>query len=174
MADWLEHCVIAWLSGGSIPSAATTNSTSNVLHYLSMEFLPGRFLQNYIVNLKLREEVERAPRPFPFHLEELESQEWDAGLGNGGLGRLASCFLDSMATLNVPGYGCGIRYDYGIFHQTIENGWQVEHSDNWIRHGNPWEFMRSQFLYDVHFMDIPKHSAILKARERHQWSIPKR
>ena len=139
------------------------------VYYLSMEFLPGRFLKNYIVNLKLREEVERALTTLSFSLEELESQEWDAGLGNGGLGRLASCFLDSMATLNVPGYGYGIRYDYGIFHQTIENGWQVEHSDNWIRHGNPWEFMRSQFLYDVHFYGHTEAQRDIEGRERHQW-----
>ena len=139
------------------------------VYYLSMEFLPGRFLMNYIVNLGLRKEVELAMQELNFSMEQLESQEWDAGLGNGGLGRLASCFLDSMATLNVPGYGYGLRYDYGIFHQTIENGWQVEQSDNWTRHGNPWEFMRGQFLYDVHFYGRTESHKDIDGRTRHRW-----
>jgi starch phosphorylase len=139
------------------------------VYYLSMEFLPGRFLLNYIVNMGLREEVEKALEELNFSMEQLESQEWDAGLGNGGLGRLASCFLDSMATLKIPGYGYGIRYDYGIFHQTIENGWQVEQSDNWIRHGNPWEFMRGGYLYDVNFYGRTETHKDLDGRIRHRW-----
>lgn len=124
---------------------------SKRVYYLSMEFLPGRFMMNYITNMQLNEQVEDALDGFDFTLEELEEQEWDAGLGNGGLGRLASCFMDSMATMKIPSYGYGIRYDYGIFFQKIVNGYQVEQSDNWVRHGTPWEFTRRGFLYDVNF-----------------------
>lgn len=121
------------------------------VYYLSMEFLPGRFMMNYVTNMRIREEVDEAMEGIDFSLGELENQEWDAGLGNGGLGRLASCYMDSMATLCIPGYGYGICYDYGIFYQTIENGWQVEHSDNWVRQGTPWEIARRGFLFDVRF-----------------------
>lgn len=121
------------------------------VYYLSMEYLPGRFMMNYIVNMQMEDNVMEALNGFEFTLEEMEEEEWDAGLGNGGLGRLASCYMDSMATLNIPAYGYGLRYDYGIFHQTIEDGYQVEHCDNWVRHGNPWEVDRKGFLYEVNF-----------------------
>ncbi|WP_321492450.1 glycogen/starch/alpha-glucan phosphorylase [uncultured Desulfobacter sp.] len=121
------------------------------VYYLSLEFLPGRFLMNYITNLQLNKECEKTLEETGFTLEEIEEQEWDAGLGNGGLGRLASCYLDSMASLDIPGYGYGIMYDYGIFYQTIVNGYQVEQCDNWVRWGNPWEFKRRGFLSNVQF-----------------------
>jgi starch phosphorylase len=92
------------------------------VYYLSMEFLPGRFLKNYILNLEMEEESREALKASGFALEELEEQEPDPGLGNGGLGRLASCYMDSMSALNIAAYGCGIRYDYGIFTQKIVNG----------------------------------------------------
>ncbi len=107
------------------------------VYFLSLEFLPGRFLMNYLISLKLVDEVRQAVAEMGFDLDELEEEEWDAGLGNGGLGRLASCYMDSLACLDLPGYGYGIRYDYGIFHQTIENGWQREQCDNWSRIGMP-------------------------------------
>jgi starch phosphorylase len=124
---------------------------SKRVYYLSLEFLPGRFLMNYIHNMRMKDECEKALEGLDFTLEDLEEEEYDAGLGNGGLGRLASCFMDSLATLKIPSYGYGIRYDYGIFYQKIVNGWQVEQCDNWIRFGNPWEFMRRGYLYTVNF-----------------------
>jgi starch phosphorylase len=102
------------------------DTLSKRVYYLSMEFLPGRFLKNYITSLQIENQVRESLKTFGFELDDIEEEEWDAGLGNGGLGRLASCYMDSMATLRIPGYGYGIRYDYGIFHQVIEDGYQVE------------------------------------------------
>jgi glycogen phosphorylase len=121
------------------------------VYFLSLEFLPGRFLMNYLTSLDLVEEARRAVREIGFDLEELEEQEWDAGLGNGGLGRLASCYMDSLACQKLPGYGYGIRYDYGIFHQVFEDGYQKELCDNWVRHGTPWEIQRSERQVPVRF-----------------------
>jgi len=121
------------------------------VYYLSLEFLPGRFLMNYVTNMQLNKECEKTLEEAGFTLEEIEEQEWDAGLGNGGLGRLASCYMDSMTSLDIPGYGYGIMYDYGIFYQTIVNGYQVEQCDNWVRWGNPWEFKRRGFLSRIQF-----------------------
>lgn len=121
------------------------------VYYLSLEFLMGRTLGNAVMNLDLDEPLRDAIRDLGYRYEQLREVEFDAGLGNGGLGRLAACFLDSMATLQLPAYGYGIRYDYGIFFQKIENGWQVESPDNWLRYGNPWEFGRPELLYPVHF-----------------------
>ena len=121
------------------------------VYYFSLEFLMGRTLMNSLLNLNLDEPTRKALHEVGVELEEVRSMEYDAGLGNGGLGRLAACFLDSMATLNLPGFGFGIRYEYGMFMQTIEGGRQVEHPDNWLRYGNPWEFPRPEVLYPVHF-----------------------
>ena len=121
------------------------------LYYLSLEFLMGRLLKNYLINLDLLEEFRDAVDVLVTNLEDIFEYESDAGLGNGGLGRLASCFLDSMATLNYPCYGYGIRYEYGIFTQKIRDGYQTEAPDNWLRYGNPWEFPRPELLYPVHF-----------------------
>jgi len=107
------------------------------VYYLSMEFLIGRLLGNNVLNLGLADEVDAAAKELGLDLIELEDEEPDAGLGNGGLGRLAACFLDSMATLKIPAHGYGIRYDYGIFKQKIVNGYQVEFPDEWLKSGNP-------------------------------------
>ena len=107
--------------------------------YLSMEFLMGRTLTNALLNLQIEDEVREAVKAYSCRLEQLENEEADAGLGNGGLGRLAACFLDSCATLEIPVTGYGIRYEYGMFRQTIRNGNQVEQPDPWLRSGNPWE-----------------------------------
>lgn len=107
--------------------------------YLSMEFLMGRTLTNALLNLHIADEVREAVKAYSCQLEHLESEEADAGLGNGGLGRLAACFLDSCATLEIPVTGYGIRYEYGMFRQTIEDGNQIEQPDPWLRYGNPWE-----------------------------------
>ncbi|MCF8049922.1 MAG: glycogen/starch/alpha-glucan phosphorylase [Desulfobacterales bacterium] len=119
------------------------------VYYLSMEFLPGRFLVNSMLNMGMYETCRDTMMGVGLNLADLEEEEWDPGLGNGGLGRLASCYLDSMATIGIPGYGCGIRYDYGIFYQTIVDGYQVERSDNWVRHGSAWEIKRRGYNYEV-------------------------
>lgn len=121
------------------------------VYYLSMEYLLGRVLINNMINLNMYDECRRAMREFGFELEKLCEMEWDAGLGNGGLGRLAACFLDSMATGEYPAYGYGIRYEYGIFYQKIEDGYQIETPDNWLRYETPWEISRPEYLYPVKF-----------------------
>ncbi len=121
------------------------------LYYLSLEFLIGRTLTNAMLNLGIEQECLQIFQEMGYELTELAEIEPDAALGNGGLGRLAACFLDSMATLQLPGYGYGIRYEYGMFRQRIEDGYQVEHPDNWLRYGNPWEIPRAEILFPIHF-----------------------
>ncbi len=121
------------------------------VYYLSMEFLIGRLLGNYMYNLGLEKHTKTALEEMGLDIDEARDQEVDAGLGNGGLGRLAACFLDSMATLAIPAHGYGIRYDYGIFNQKIKNGYQVEHPDEWLRLGCPWEFARPEYTVTVKF-----------------------
>ena len=121
------------------------------VYYLSMEFLLGRLLNSYLINLGLADQYREAVGVLDISFEEVLDHEWDAALGNGGLGRLAACFLDSMATLRYPCYGYGIRYEYGIFSQRIKDGYQTEAPDNWLRYGNFWEFPRAELLYPVRF-----------------------
>ncbi|MDD5132631.1 MAG: glycogen/starch/alpha-glucan phosphorylase, partial [bacterium] len=121
------------------------------VYYLSMEFLIGRMLSNNVMNIGVWKETWDALQEMGFDLEEIRDQESDAGLGNGGLGRLAACFLDSMASLGIPAYGYGIRYDYGIFNQKIINGYQVEAPDEWLQLGNPWEFNRPEYTVKIRF-----------------------
>ncbi len=121
------------------------------VNYLSLEFLLGRALSNNVTNLQIGEAISQAMEELGHPYSDLEELEADAGLGNGGLGRLAACFLDSLATLNYPAFGYGIRYEFGIFRQTIEQGWQTEHPDEWLKHGNPWEIPRSDVTYPVQF-----------------------
>lgn len=120
-------------------------------YYLSMEFLMGRAMGNNVINMGLEGEVRDAMMELGYTYEDLAEQEVDAGLGNGGLGRLAACFLDSMATMELPAYGYGLRYDYGIFRQQLENGYQVEQPDDWLRWENPWEIERPEHSVQVHF-----------------------
>jgi len=121
------------------------------VYYLSLEFLMGRAMTNNIINLQLEHEVKEAMSSLGYAYEEIADIEPDAGLGNGGLGRLAACFLDSLASLDIPSYGYGIRYNYGIFKQVIRNGWQSEQPDNWLKHGNPWEIFRDDIVFTVNF-----------------------
>ncbi len=121
------------------------------IYYLSMEFLMGRTLGNAVLNLDMEAVVKGAMYDLSLDMEEVQNMELEAGLGNGGLGRLAACFLDSMATLQLPAYGYGIRYDYGMFHQTIKNGFQQEHPDNWLRLTNPWEIARPEYTATIQF-----------------------
>ncbi len=121
------------------------------VYYLSLEFLIGRTLSNSLLNIGFQDECKAALKDIGLTLDDLGDCEPDAALGNGGLGRLAACFLDSLASLALPGFGYGIRYDYGMFRQCIEDGRQVEHPDNWLCYGNPWEFPRAEKLYPVRF-----------------------
>ena len=122
-----------------------------IVYYLSMEFLMGRALGNIIINLKGNQAIKEAIEELGLDLDVIEDQEPDAALGNGGLGRLAACFLDSLATLGYPAYGCGIRYKYGMFKQRIENGFQIETPDDWLKHGNPFEMKRAEYAVEVKF-----------------------
>lgn len=124
---------------------------AKTVYYLSMEFLMGRALGNNIINICAREEIREVLEELGFDLNVIEDQEPDAALGNGGLGRLAACFLDSLATLGYPAYGCGIRYRYGMFKQKIENGYQVEVPDNWLKDGNPFEIRRPEYATEIKF-----------------------
>lgn len=127
------------------------NNEAKRVYYISMEFLMGRALGNSLINLGIREKWQTALKEMGIEIEDLLEQEWDAGLGNGGLGRLAACFLDSMATMNLPAYGYGIRYEFGMFYQKIVDGNQCEAPDNWLRYGNPWEFDRQEHLHKIKF-----------------------
>uniref|UniRef100_A0A672RTP0 Alpha-1,4 glucan phosphorylase n=1 Tax=Sinocyclocheilus grahami TaxID=75366 RepID=A0A672RTP0_SINGR len=128
------------------------------VYYLSLEFYMGRTLQNTMVNLALENACDEAIYQLGLDMEELQDMEEDAGLGNGGLGRLAACFLDSMATLGLAAYGYGIRYEFGIFNQKVVNGWQVEEADDWLRYGNPWEKARPEYMRPVHFYGRVEHN----------------
>ena len=121
------------------------------VYYLSMEYLIGRLLDNMLISLGLQDVAAEAMEDIGLDYDEVRTAEWDAGLGNGGLGRLAACFLDSMATLGIPAVGYGIRYDYGIFYQSIENGYQIEKPDLWLRYGNPWDIVRPKIKYNIPF-----------------------
>ena len=121
------------------------------VYYLSMEFLTGRALGNIIINLKGNQAIKEAVEELGMNLDVIEDQEPDAALGNGGLGRLAACFLDSLSTLGYPAYGCGIRYKYGMFKQVIENGYQIEKPDDWLKNGNPFEIKRPEYAVEVKF-----------------------
>ncbi|MDR7093301.1 glycogen/starch/alpha-glucan phosphorylase [Hydrogenophaga laconesensis] len=131
--------------------ATAQDSDAKRVYYLSMEFLTGRALTNALLSVGIMDEARTACTQLGLDFDALIDLETDAGLGNGGLGRLAACFLDSMATVGVPGMGYGIRYDYGMFAQRIVHGRQVEEPDYWLVNGNPWEFMRPEFSYPVHF-----------------------
>ncbi len=121
------------------------------LYYLSAEFLMGRALSNNLINCGIKDAVKEVLQGMNINFDMIEDEEPDAGLGNGGLGRLAACFLDSLATLDYPGHGYGIRYEYGMFEQKIEDGYQVEYPDNWLKHRDPWETKRSDLQVTVKF-----------------------
>ncbi|MCS6807543.1 MAG: glycogen/starch/alpha-glucan phosphorylase [Bacteroidota bacterium] len=121
------------------------------VYYLSLEFLMGRLLGNALINMNFRDECKAIMKSLGYDLDEIREIEHDMGLGNGGLGRLAACFLDSMATLELPAFGYGIRYEFGIFKQEIEHGYQVEYPDNWLRYGSPWEVLREDLTYRIKF-----------------------
>jgi len=127
------------------------NENGKRVYYLSLEFLIGRLLGNNVINLCAYDETRAALKDLGIDIEDIRDNEVDAGLGNGGLGRLAACFLDSMATLGIPAHGYGIRYDFGIFNQRIVNGQQVEQPDEWLKRGNPWEIQRAEYAVNVRY-----------------------
>lgn len=139
------------------------------VYYLSMEFLIGRALGNSLLNIGCYDEFRQVLDDVGLSLEALFEAEEEAALGNGGLGRLAACYLDSLATLQLPGFGYGIRYDYGMFSQSIEDGYQIEHPENWLRYGNPWEFPRPDVLYRVQFRGRVAEYRDTDGQLRYQW-----
>ena len=139
------------------------------VYYLSLEYLMGRTLGNGLINMGLLDECDKALHELGYRLEDVREAEWDAGLGNGGLGRLAACFLDSLATLGYASYGYGLRYDYGIFHQRIVNGAQVEVPDGWLRYGNPWEIPRPSDRFRVQFFGDVRSSLDGQGRLVKEW-----
>lgn len=142
-----DSIVDAWIK----THKAYMEQDAKIVYYMSMEFLMGRALGNMILNLCAEEPIREGLRELGFDLNALEDEEPDWALGNGGLGRLAACFMDSLATLSYGAYGCGIRYKYGMFAQRIENGYQVEVPDNWLKNGNPFEIRRPEYACEVHF-----------------------
>ena len=144
------------------------------VYYMSMEFLMGRALGNNMINLTCYDEVREALEEMGLDLNLIEDQEPDAALGNGGLGRLAACFLDSLATLGYPAYGCGIRYHYGMFKQKIENGYQIETPDDWLKNGNPFEIRRDEYSVEVKFggyVDVENHNGRSKFVQKGYQSV---
>ena len=139
------------------------------VNYFSLEYLIGRSLRNNLLNLGISQAGEEAIRGIGYDLEELQELEHDAGLGNGGLGRLAACFLESMATMQLPAHGYGIRYEFGIFKQQFENGAQVEAPDNWLEEGYPWEIPRWEVIYPVHFYGHVEESKDPDCVTRKKW-----
>ena len=145
-----------------------------MVYYMSMEFLMGRALGNNMINLLCYNDVRETLEELGLDLNLIEDQEPDAALGNGGLGRLAACFLDSLATLGYPAYGCGIRYRYGMFKQKIENGYQVEVPDNWLKYGNPFEIKRDEYAVEVKFggyVDVEMHNGRQKFVQKGYQSV---
>jgi glycogen phosphorylase len=153
--DWLEASILAirdrvieaWMES----TRRTYEEKGKRVYYLSLEFLIGRLMRDAVSNLGLMEELKSALTALEVNLDAISALEPDAALGNGGLGRLAACFMESMATVDVPAYGYGIRYVHGLFRQQITDGWQVEYPETWLNHGNPWEFERQESAYEVGF-----------------------
>jgi len=139
------------------------------VHYLSLEFLMGSLLGNSLINLGLYEETRKLLDSFGYDLDKIMREEPDMGLGNGGLGRLAACYMESLATLELPAYGYGIMYEYGIFEQDIENGYQIEKPDHWLRYGNPWKVVRPEFTYTVKFNGAVSTYFDETGRTRYTW-----
>jgi starch phosphorylase len=139
------------------------------VYYLSLEFLIGRLFTDALNNMGLMPLFEAALGDLGVGLSDLRNCEPDAALGNGGLGRLAACFMESMATLEIPAFGYGIRYDFGLFRQIISQGWQQEYPDEWLGFGNPWELQRPEVVYQVHFGGSVEHSVDARGRERAIW-----
>ena len=170
--DWYKAAALAlrdrivhrWLTA----EKASYDAGRKRVYYLSLEFLIGRLFTDALNNMGLLAVFEAALGDLGVDLSELRKCEPDAALGNGGLGRLAACFMESMATLAIPAIGYGIRYDFGLFRQIINHGWQQEYPDEWLSFGNPWEFQRPEVVYHVHFGGGVEHVET-KGRDRAIW-----
>jgi len=154
-----------WIS----TAAAYTKQGSRTVAYMSAEFLMGPHLGNNLINLGIFDRVKQCMTELGLDFEELLQQEEEPGLGNGGLGRLAACFIDSLATLEVPAVGYGIRYEFGIFHQEIVDGWQIEKTDKWLRFGNPWELVRPEWAVEVKLGGRTEQYVDERNRSRVRW-----
>ncbi|MEA2772562.1 MAG: glycogen phosphorylase, partial [Acetobacteraceae bacterium] len=171
--DWLmatayalrDQIVDRWLAG--IDSAYQNGSKR--VYYLSLEFLIGRLLFDNLNNLNQLDLMRAALAGLDVDLDKLRAMEPDAALGNGGLGRLAACFMESMATLDIPAHGYGIRYEHGLFRQVMKNGWQQEYPEDWLALGNPWEFHRPDVHYEIGFGGAIEAVPISEAAVRHVW-----
>ncbi len=164
-----DHILHRWVSTASI----YTFNKSRTVCYLSAEFLLGPHLGNNLINLGIMDSVKQAIEELGMNFDELLREESEPGLGNGGLGRLAACYLDSLATLRIPTLGYGIRYEFGIFEQAIVDGWQVERTDKWLRFGNPWDIPRPEWAVEVKFGGHLEHFKDPQGRARVRW-IPAR
>ena len=160
-----DRLLYRWVS----TATAYTEHASRTVSYLSAEFLMGPSLGNNLINLGIREEVRQAIAELGLELDDLLEQEAEPGLGNGGLGRLAACFIDSLASLELPALGYGIRYEHGIFYQTLRDGWQVENTDNWLRFGNPWEVRRPEWSVEVKLGGYTESYIDAEDRHRVRW-----
>jgi len=158
-----DHVVERWVRTAS----AYNNEDPKRIYYLSLEFLIGRMMSNAALNLGINDELNKGLKSLGHSLEEAVEMEHDAALGNGGLGRLAACFLDSMATMDIPATGYGIRYEYGMFKQTLEHGQQVENPDNWLRYDNIWEFQRPESAYTIKFYGKVVHTNTEEGSQSH-------
>ncbi|WP_375793374.1 glycogen/starch/alpha-glucan phosphorylase [Chlamydia sp. 12-01] len=162
----VSKTVMEWLAKGWLKTQNSYYERDvKRVYYISMEFLLGRSLKSNLLNLGILDLVRDALAELNYDFDSLVQMESDAGLGNGGLGRLAACYLDSMATLGIPAYGYGIRYDYGIFDQKIVNGYQVEAPDEWLRYGSPWEICRGEYLYPIRFYGRVIHYTDARGKE---------
>src|ERR1700680_4298360 len=160
-----DRVVHRWLT----TERASRGKGSKRVYYLSLEFLMGRLFDEVLINLGLGEIVSAALGDLGVDLARLRASEPDAALGNGGLGRLAACFLESMATLGIPACGYGIRYDHGLFRQVIKDGWQQEYPEQWLSFGNPWEFERPEVIYDIQCGGWVEKIASPKGRSQSLW-----
>ena len=148
---------------------ATYQTGAKQVYYLSLEFLIGRLLRDNVSNLGLAGELRAALEPLGVDFDKLRIAEPDAALGNGGLGRLAACFMESLATLGIPAFGYGIRYDHGLFRQIIRDGWQREYPEDWLNFGNPWEFARPEIAHEIGFGGVVEAVNVSEARVKHVW-----
>ena len=162
------RCATVSCTAGSPPKRKATTPDRKRVYYLSLEFLIGRLFTDALNNMGLLPVFEAALGDLGVDLSDLRKCEPDAALGNGGLGRLAACFMESMATLAIPAIGYGIRYDFGLFRQIISHGWQQEYPDEWLGFGNPWEFQRPEVVYHVHFGGHVEHVDD-RGRDRATW-----
>lgn len=164
-----DRLLARWIAGIQLYRDSLRKDDLKVVCYLSAEFLPGPHLGNNLINLGIYDEAHQAMEQLGLRLGDLIEQETEPGLGNGGLGRLASCFMDSLATLGLPALGYGIRYEFGIFDQEIRDGWQVEITDKWLKLGNPWEIKRPELSREVKLGGHTEHYHDGQGRLRVRW-----